>query len=356
MYNAGDFHQLEPLHSLEEARADWERLSAASVNPFATWDWADAWWRRFGGDGRLWLWRVVDDEGETAAILPLYRRRQGPLDLARFLGHGAADQLGPVCDPARRHVAAAALGDLADQLPPGGLLLAERLAGDEGLATALGPTVRREPSPRLVLGGRSWEEWLSSRSSNFRQQVRRRERRLRRGHRLTLRLADDPTRLDRDLTAMIDLHRARWRRGASTAFSGPREGLHRDFARRALERGWLRLWLAEVDGAPIAAWYGFRYGDVDWYYQAGRDPSWDREAVGFVLLSHTIRTSFEEGALEYRFGLGDEPYKERFSSDDPGLETVVLARSPVRELAAAAAAAGRSLPAGMRRAIVQRAG
>jgi hypothetical protein len=59
---------------------------------------------------------------------------------------------------------------------------------------------------------------------------------------------------------------------------------------------------------------------------------------------------------DFRFGLGDEPYKDRFAEEDPGLETVVAGRGPLALLASGAAAAGRRLPAGARRRIVRRAG
>ena len=93
----------------------------------------------------------------------------------------------------------------------------------------------------------------------------------------------------------------------------------------ALERGWLRLWVAEVDGSP-------RRGLVracaspgcEWYYQSGRDPAWDEHSVGFVLLAHTIRSAFEDGMREYRFLRGGEEYKGRFADGDPGVETMVL--------------------------------
>jgi CelD/BcsL family acetyltransferase involved in cellulose biosynthesis len=112
---------------------------------------------------------------------------------------------------------------------------------------------------------------------------------------------------------------------------------HRELAREALARGWLRLWLLELHGRPIAAWHGFRVGSITSYYQAGRDPSYERLSVGFVLLAQSIRSAIAEGASEYRFGRGDEAFKSRFTSDDPGLETVALTRGSVGTSAYAAA-------------------
>jgi len=70
--------------------------------------------------------------------------------------------------------------------------------------------------------------------------------------------------------------------------------------------------------------YRAQVGTIASYYQAGCDPACERLSFGFVLLAHSVRSPMEEGATEYRFGRGAEPFKFRFTSEDPGLETVVL--------------------------------
>jgi CelD/BcsL family acetyltransferase involved in cellulose biosynthesis len=229
------------------------------------------------------------------------------------------------------------------------VLLAERLAPTEGWAGLLdAKVVHREESPVLEIGGRSFEEYLGSRSRNFREQVRRRSRKLARDHDVSFRLSD-AQHLAEDMETLFLLHAARWSNDASDAFAGARRDFHLDFARRALERGWLRLWLLEVAGVPRAAWYGFRFADADWYYQSGRDPDWERESVGFVLLSHTIEQAFNDGMREYRLLRGGESYKSRFASDDPGLETAALGRGPLGRAALVAASMPRGAVRQLRR-------
>jgi len=46
---------------------------------------------------------------------------------------------------------------------------------------------------------------------------------------------------------------------------------------------------------PVAAWYGFRFAGIESYYQSGRDPDWDRHAVGAGILEHSIREAFADG-------------------------------------------------------------
>jgi CelD/BcsL family acetyltransferase involved in cellulose biosynthesis len=87
----------------------------------------------------------------------------------------------------------------------------------------------------------------------------------------------------------------------------------------------------------VAAWYGFRFGGTESYYQAGRDPAWDRASVGFVLLAHSIKAALEDGMTEYRFLEGSENYKYRFATQDQTLETLALPGSPTGRAAIAAA-------------------
>lgn len=271
-------------------------------------------------------------DGRLVALLPMYVCGAGAARELRFLGHGLADRLGPVCAPRDRLTAAEAmLWALHESRTRFDLFVGDDLPVHEGWGTAIGArTVRRTSSPVLRADGRDWDAFLATQSANFRQQVRRRERRLTRAHGLRYRLAEDASRLRADLGLLFRLHEARWA-GGSRSFAANRAAFHRSFAAKALERGWLRLWIAELDGRPAAAWYGFRYCGAEWYYQAGRDPRHDALSIGFVLLAHTIREALDDGIEEYRLLRGDESYKWRFATDDAPLETVTRASEGAAE-------------------------
>ena len=336
---------LHELPGLEAAREDWTRLAGEMASPFSTWEWADCWWRRMDPGGELALRACRDEVGTTVAILPLYVRRRGPLRVVRFVGQGPADQLSPICAPADRERTARALRRALDEGIGGwNTAVLERLPGEQGWPGMLGlPVSRREPSPVLEAEGMDFEAWLKSRSKNFRDQVRGRERKLAKAHDLQFRLTEDPERLDADFDELVRLHHLRFGE-TSRAFDPPRDALHRDFARAALERGILRLWTLDLDGRPAAAWLGYRMGGTEWYYQAGRDPDLERASVGFVLMAHTIRAALNDGMGEYRLLLGDESYKDRFASADHGLETIVLSRGLGRAAELAARGAQKAPP------------
>ncbi len=305
---------VDPLGDLDEARALWERLEAAALNPFATWMFADVWMRHVGGDRPLRLATVSVDE-QVVALLPLLEVGSE----LRLVGYGDADLLGPVGAPASHLVALTALRDYVAE-ERARLIVDDVTAGSANWLG--GEVVRRTPSPVVDLPEAGFEALLASRSAKLRGRVRNQENRLARDHTMRVR-AVTPETLERDLETLFALHNARWS-NTTTVFSGPRVALHREFARRALERGWLRLRLLELDGCPAAATYGLRVDDAEWFYQTGRDPAYDRESVGSVLFAATIRAACEEGAREFRMLRGDERYKLSWATDDAAVETVLM--------------------------------
>lgn len=347
--------RLEPIADLADVEADWRRLSEAAPNPFTTWQWTSTWWRHLEGSSELRAQRCVDSEGRTVGILPFQLSSSHGLRLLRFIGHRAADELGPLSAPEDRAAVARALMRSLGHQRGWDICLAERLPAVDGWSSLLGGRlVRSEPSPELEIATSSWEEFLAGRSRNFRQQTRKYERRLLREHGLTYRLADDPARLREDVSELIGLHRARWGT-ATTAFPEDLIPFQEDFAAAALEAGWLRLWFAEVEGRPAAAAYLLRLGGADWFYQQGRDPDWERTSIGFVLMAHTLRDAVEAGIRRFRFLLGGEEYKKRFTTTEAEVETLAITRGARGAVAIAAVRGLRRLPPGARERLGRRA-
>jgi CelD/BcsL family acetyltransferase involved in cellulose biosynthesis len=334
--------RFELVDRLESLREEWTHLAGQGRNVFATWEFAATWWEHFGAGRRLVTVGCRDAGGELFAVLPLYFWRRRPLRVLRFIGNGAGDILGPVCRPDRTDDTAGALRRLLEAAPwDWDVFVGENLAGEQDWPQRLGGhRIRREGNP-VLRAPEGFEAFLARRTPNFRSAVRRGERRLARRHHVRFRLSDSTT-LDTDLDALFRLHRARF--GEQSAFGGARTAFHRAFARRAHERGWLRLWILELDGRPVAAQYGFRFGGVESFYQSGRDPALRRESLGMVLLSHAIRSAADEGVREFALLRGHEPYKYRFATDDRGLDSVCVTRGPAGAAALAVVKAVRSLP------------
>jgi CelD/BcsL family acetyltransferase involved in cellulose biosynthesis len=325
---------LEEVDAPESLTAEWERLATASGNVFGTWDWLSLWWEHYGQGRPLRIVACRSEDGETVAILPLYMWLDRRLRIARFLGHGAGDELGPVCAPDDRARVAEALLRIARDWKLH-LLVADRLPGGTSWSALVGGrTLEREGSPVLHFETDDWDDFLASRGRHFRQELRRLERKLAREHEPRFRLADEPERLEADLDTLFALHEARWG-AASTAFAGDDRAFQRAFARRAFERGWLRLRFLEVDGTPVAADYALRFAGRESGYQGGRDPAWTSSGVGFVILAHAMREALADGVREYRLLRGGQEFKYRFATDDPAVETVAIPGGPLGSAALA---------------------
>jgi CelD/BcsL family acetyltransferase involved in cellulose biosynthesis len=169
--------------------------------------------------------------------------------------------------------------------------------------------VRRRPlerCPYLDLPG-SWEAYLSSLSSHRRHAIRRNERKLRREHDVAL-TEYGQARLEEGLHHLQRLHAVRWRGGGAFR-DAAMERLHRRLAASLADRGQLWLVTLDLDGVPAAAWYGFSLGDTVYHYQSGRDPRWERDRLGAVLVGLMIRRAIERGYRRFDFLRGEEAYK-----------------------------------------------
>jgi CelD/BcsL family acetyltransferase involved in cellulose biosynthesis len=335
------------LRSLEDVDPEeWRGLAERAGVVFASPEWLLTWWSHFG-NGRAPLVGVARNAGELVALMPTYVWWARGVPVLRFIGHGPSDQLGPIsltADPS----AAGAVSELVEAVPLRAfLLLAEQVAGDQHLGE-IGSARRlyRESNPVLHVRADSWEEFLLERSSNFRHQVRRFPRKLGQLGAVSYRLASDPVHLEQDLETLFNLHRKRW--GGVTPFVGAAP-FHKEFARHALGRGWLRLWFLEIDNRPVAAELGFRFGGVESFYQSGREPAFENVPLGFLVLTNAVREGIADGIREFRLLRGGEPYKLRLATADPGLETYAVPRGVAAHFLIASALAARGRSVGLRR-------
>lgn len=301
----------------------WRDLAVSRENPFLTPEWfqvatevlpeeapfAIAWW---AGE-------------ELRGVLPLVAAAVGPMTILRFPNHRRGDWFGPLCRPEDEVAMAADCAEVLEREGHGwDAIRLDRVDLDSAWPQALarqaekisvGPRRRTDDLPFIELGEAGYEGYLASRSRNFRSQLGRRRRRLEREHGLSFRMTATPGELDADLDAFFRLHDERWdpKGGSTMGTSTSREGLRR-FAAATQELGWLRLWIAEADGGPAAAWYGWRIGDRYCYSLAGFSSQYEQLGLGGVLLAHTIEAAAAEGATTYDLMWGDEDYKKRFET------------------------------------------
>lgn len=329
------------LEALALGSASWDALQAraAAPSPFMSWAWHRAWAdatpESYSSEA-LVLW----DDTDVQAILPLARRR------TRFhrvpvtaLGWAIGDTGCPdfLDVPAAPGADVSALVPLLEGLD-WQLLVLSNLAPDAPQARRLceqlaarGHAVQRQPlwiCPYLDLPD-SWESYLAGLSAKRRQGLRYLERSLRRRHAVSI-TDYDGDRVDEGWRHLVTLHERRWRvQGGDSAgaFQDPAiDRLHRRFAAELSRRGELWLTSLDVDGEPAAAWYGFAHRDTVYFYQCGRDPRWERESVGQILIAAMIRRAIERGFRRFDFLRGHDPYKRQWTTTHRTTEEITVFR------------------------------
>jgi CelD/BcsL family acetyltransferase involved in cellulose biosynthesis len=180
--------------------------------------------------------------------------------------------------------------------------------------------------PYINLDGLTWETYLAGRGSNIRKNLNRYLRLLPSNFQMHVDCVREIDGAETALEILIELHRKRWREsGTSEAFQAPDViDFHREFARLAAERGWLRILIVRLNGQPAASLYALRYGPTFYFYQSGFDPAFSKHSVGVATMGLSIKTAIEEGALEYDFLHGDEEYKFHWASETRDLGRLEL--------------------------------
>jgi CelD/BcsL family acetyltransferase involved in cellulose biosynthesis len=313
---------------------EWRALAERRGNAFLTPEWFLAWLRHCGRGWQPHVAVVRTPGGRLRGLLPLVSSKSNGRRELRTCPVG--DSFDPVS--AARDEKAVATAAAPSVAPSNGLrsLLLENVDAEGEWWGALAratpaplATIERNEAtmPFVDLAGVSWDEYLADRSRQFRSQLGRKQRSIRREHDVRFRRTLDSGEVAADLETLFRLHDARWDERSEPSALADRaiRAFHHEFARAAFDRGWLRLHVMEVDGAPIAALYGWLIGGRWSYYQAGFDPAWSRHSPGFLLLAETIRDAIEDGASEYDMLRGDEAFKRRFATSFRTVRSILLA-------------------------------
>lgn len=302
-------------------RPQWNELlrASASDGPFLTWEWLHAWWKHVGGTTGLRL-LAVRSNNELIAIAPLRMSggRVSWFSRVEFLGTGAAgsDYLDVIV---RRGREAESVRAIARFLRSQKLPLRLNHVPDDSLAAQVaaqlaadGWTVSVAPDgvcPIIRLAGQTWDSYLATLGSSHRANVRRRVKGIGQRFQMTFEPVASEDQRREALAALIGYHEKRFGSEGSAFRTPALRAFHDEVSRRALERGWLRMYVLRLNGAIAAVMYGFWQHRRFYFYQHGFDDQYMPHSIGLVLMALTVRAAIDDGAEEFDLLWGVEPYK-----------------------------------------------
>jgi len=319
-----EFRRLEP---------EWNELVLASTNPlpFLSHPWIRLWWEHFGADQEFTA--VIVRRGPlVVAGLPLaLRRTRSGLTVGEIVGTGPVATRGmglaDKADPPVREDAPEAVSplvvetlrrlDRADVIDAKALGEASPFVGALASAGPRPASVRRlsrSRSPYLPLP-RTWEEYLGSRSGNFRKHLRKYWRRLEeRGKVEVDRL--DGARITAGLAEVFGAEEASWKgeRGTNLFRAPELRAFFADVIPEMSARGWIDLSVLRVDGHTAAYELCFDLAGRVFSYNGGFRAEFAELSPGTALTAAVLEAACARGRLEYDMLRGEEPYKMRWAT------------------------------------------
>lgn len=303
------------LNDLESIAPEWldlyHRTPAAA--PFQSPMWLVPWWRAYGSDELCAI--AIRDGARLTTFAPLYVLRDEDESLGMFVGTGISDYLDILGSDAGGVVNELASIDCQmwdlQQLRPSSPLL--NVALPDGWSDNVED---QEPCPILPIGG-AGDELQNLISTHFRKKIRYYRRALERDAPVAVERANEAN-LDDLLTALYDLHAARWQRRGLPGVLGDDTAqlFHRDVARRMLAAGELRMYATRRGDRIVAVFYGFAHGGTVYYYLSGYDPELEKYSIGTLIVAHAIEEAVRDGAMTFDFLRGAEEYKYAWGAED----------------------------------------
>lgn len=315
---------------------EWDALlnRSPSNNIFLTAAWLSAWAGTIGREAKL-LGITIRRSGKLLAAA-VFEVREGVLLLA---GRGASDYVdilidGDVPDSQRGSLLRDLLTAACTNVAEFRYFQLNRLRESSPLVRAL----NQEQIPgyyptRTATIGAPQMDMATVEDRLKKKRFKRRENRLKRAGEVGCVAHTNSADVEHQLEQFIDLHKRRWAHTPTPSkFNDPeQQAFLETLTRRLGDTDTLRYTTLTLDGALIAAHYGFLHNDTFTFYKPAYDPDYAKVTPGDVILKRLLEQARDESAELFDFSIGEESYKLGFATSVP--QVVSLHVTPSRLMA-----------------------
>jgi CelD/BcsL family acetyltransferase involved in cellulose biosynthesis len=306
---------------------------------FQTADFLDVWSDTVGKarGTRPFFVAVVDDSGTPHALFPLgIERRQFGVRVLTFLDGGVSDYNAPVLYPEVKswdlELTQKLWRAIVRIAPPFDIAVVEKMPErvfdiDNPLMPLV--TARYPDSGHVMHLPGNVAEFVSKRLPRA-QDTRRKLRRLGERGKLEFRVARTPAERNDFVAAMMRQKSRRYveTRGADGFERPGYRAFFRDAAFRLAPQGLVHLSALTLDGAILAAHWGYHSGGRFYYMMPSFEGGeWDRYSPGRHLLNNLIELAIKDGVEIFDHGIGDEGYKDEYCDLKMDLYQIEVSRT-----------------------------
>jgi CelD/BcsL family acetyltransferase involved in cellulose biosynthesis len=283
---------------------------------FLTWEWQKTWWDVFArGELRI---VVASQDGVPIAIAPLFYDGKmlffvgsGGSDYLDFIGETAEEGLLTSLLEAARHSVDEFVGFRFYHVPEWSQT-AKRL---QEVSRNLGLELFDEgdlPAPLLGIS----RDLAMAHDVTRKKSLLQSERYFLNHGSLVVKHVSRADEILPSLDAFFRQHINRWSETPyPSLFLDPNwRRFYKQLAVSMTDRDWIRFTQIDWNDQPIAFHFGFFYREEFLYYKPTFEIQLAKRSPGQVLLRQLILAAIAEGARIFDFGLGDEPFKQRFAT------------------------------------------
>ena len=314
-------HIMTSWSEIEKLKPDWNVLLQQSDadNIFLTWQWLDSWKNTCKPDTQPFF-IVLEQADDIIAIAPFYIQpyrlfKYFTYHVLRFAGdQGIGSEYSNFIVKQENSIALKELlwSTLLTQTSHWDLIWYSNVAswseGGKTLLSSLHNTSTLNMKSRVVefanteLGSLS-EQVLPSLSKSLRTNIKQTQTYLGRQGDWQVSFCDEPSLLEDELNQLFELHNLRWKKAGLTGSFERRPEMaafYQDFAKKALQQGWLRLAKLECEGVTQAMQIGYVYQGKFLALQEGFNADF-QNGVGQVLRYHIFQQCLKEELTDYDF-------------------------------------------------------
>jgi len=317
----------ETLAQLDALEKEWADLlvNISEAPIFLSWEWIRTWWLYFGQDRQLWLLTARNQQGRLLGIAPLMKEQRiaGLLKLRVFTFIGAdltnSIHLDFLIHPlVRGELIDAFLEFLLNQSEEWDVLSLESVAEESDLYDLIGLFDRhvkignKKTSAYISLPD-SWEVYTKTLSKKLRRNLKYFRSKLDHdypGH-VAFSRVTDLQEMAAIMQKLEELNKDRWhsKKRVSNFDHQGYSSFHLTMAHLGIQCDWLRLYQLTVSGNVIAICYNYLFHDRIYANAIAFDMDWSSYSPGRLAISYSIQAAIQEGATEYDWLGGEEPYK-----------------------------------------------
>ena len=294
---------------------------------FQTYEWLTTWLKYFWPNKPI-AFHFIMNATHPVALVPLLDDKKGDLWCPNTLvapvnphamrvgvlcGEKAQPALTAFLDHVCGHHKRVRLAFKYNQKNQPGSQTLTQIAPQHGL-TFMSQKKRQAPVVRIET---DWETYLGSRSRHFRRELRRKNNKIKKAGSLECVVVSDPLKCAAAMADVLTIEQNSWKQDAGTSFTAEEglAGFYGEFAMRAAEKNWLRLYLLYLDGQPLAHIYGVVFKNVYWAIKTSYDQHFRHLSPGVVIFAKALEDSFDQKLTLFDFLGEPDRWKSELEND-----------------------------------------